>query len=64
MTVKTKNYLELKKCKAVVDYDDETRALRTHAQLNDEVHLEAAILQKTLECYGVEISDVFKKEGL
>ena len=64
LTVKFKNYLELKKCKAVVDYDDETKALRTNAQLKDEVHMQVAILQKTLECLGVEISDVFKKEGL
>tara|TARA_Y200000002_G_scaffold382589_2_gene400208 strand:+ start:1494 stop:1943 length:450 start_codon:yes stop_codon:yes gene_type:complete len=64
LTVKTKSYLELKKCQAVVDCDDETRVLRTHAQLKDEVHMEVAILQKTLECFGVEISDVFKKEGL
>ena len=64
LTVKTKSYLELKKCKAVVDYDDETRALRTNAQLKEEVHMQVAILQKTLECFGVEISDVFKKQGL
>ena len=64
LTVKFKNYLELKKCQAVVDCDDETRVLQTKAQLKEEVHMQAAILQKLLECFKCEIAGEFKKEGL
>lgn len=66
LAVKLKNYHELKNCKAVVDDNDETKVLMSNTQLDSQVHLLTAILQKTLECCIVDsgLSDLFKKEGL
>jgi hypothetical protein len=64
LTVAAKDFQELKKCTAVVDYDNPETVVKTKPNLHEEIHMQLAILAKTLEGCGIGISDVFKNEGV
>ena len=64
LTVAAKGFQELKKCKAVVDYDNPATVLKNKTELQAEIHMQLAILAETLEGCRIGISNVFKKEGV